>query len=674
MYKKYSIYFNIVFLVFSVYAQIPETTQIHLQKVDSFVSDTILVTASKLPSFVSFPINAVIISQNEIAKKNPLDVSQLLIGITGVDVRNYSFINGVSSTSIQGGTSQQALFLFDDFPLNSPLLGMPDLGLYPISSLFQVEIIKGPFSSIYGSNALAGVVNLVSCRPDNFSFLPQNRLRYRYGSFNTYLIDFQINNKLDKYYYQLFGYRTKSDGFRTNSDVLTQGIYFNSTYYCSNSNKINIDFGEGYKSLGIPGPMPDTSQHPLYGDETCFTVYDRQSDTFRLLKGSYEVILQPDLLLRIKLGSLINKSSYLWVDQYSLDTSLYSDRYYTHTLLGNIINSWQPNHYPLSIVSGIEFESKKAAITSDYPYNNDTIVSTKNYGFFTSCLWGFLPKFDFSCILRYDRNLYFNNFLSYSVGLKWTPLKSAKVKASVGNGFRAPTLADLFWPNSGNRTLKPELGYSSNLGIDYHSDALNFSLSGFWRLTKDLISWIPDSNFIWRPMNIDSSKVIGLEFIGKLKPISSLELVINATLQNPYQIRKELQYLDFSTQEVRYQYVKRQHSYHPRIIISSELNWEVFNKINILVHNRYIAQRINYYPSYQQLPQIRYDTKIISGYYVVSLRTQYRFYKNAKLTFTIDNLFNACYREQFGNTITDKDYPQPKRTIFMGVELGELIF
>lgn len=666
------IFFAVVYPLFSekLVAQKQNDADKLVKKESEYTTDTIIVTATRSHCLMSnLPQNVLVLTKKEIMRKSNGDIQSSLTGTLGLDIRSYSFLGSVSSISIWGSTSQQTLILLDGIPINSPSVGIPDLGLYPVGNLERIEIVKGPVSSIYGANALAGVINLITNFPEPVSQYPNALLRFNYGFSNVYTGEAHLIGRVGSLRYQLFGYRLKSSGFRTNDDLLTKGAYFTSAYQLLPYLKFRLDLCYGNKNLGTPGPMPDSSQHPIYGDSTCFSIYDRQIDTLLILKSHVEVKIGSRFTSHIKGAKIINNTFYQWVDQFnSSNISINKDRYHNHNLFLNITNTHILSS-PLNLSWGLDLEKKNVLINSSYPPSTQVNAQMNNCGFFNNLVLN-LRSATFLSNLRIDYNSAFKNFISYGIGLTKLISTNWKLKTHWGTGFRAPTLSDLYWPNSGNPNLKPEHANTFQIGTEFVLVSnLRFSITGFYRRTHNLISWIPDTNNFWRPTNIDSAQVSGVEFSSVAQIFKNFTFQVGGTIQNPIQIKKELTYYDFITSEARFEYKRRRQAYLPQIIVVGQLNYETNFNTNLSLWARFVSDRVNYYQSYVQLPEIVYETKRLNPYLILSLDITQEIFRKLTLSFHVNNLLNTRYSEQFGNSMIDRDYPQPGRTIFLGVEL-----
>jgi outer membrane cobalamin receptor len=630
------------------------------------LSDTVFITASRVESRISnLPISSVLITRNDLAIKSIGDIASALVAENGMNVRSYSIINSASQISLFGSTSQQVLVLLDGLPINSPSVGTPDLGLIPINKLNRIEIVKGPTSSLYGANALGGVINLITEQPFNIS-KPSYDVNLSYGSYRTSNINLSYKNSIGKYNFIADVHRIQTNGLRTNDDGLMQGIGLCSGYILTPNSNLRLDLQYETKELGLPGPQPNISQIPMYGDSTASTRYDRQNDTLYLAKiiGVWQV--EPNLDLNLNAHYTINHSNFLWVDQYSFDTSLYLERYDTKTLNGNIISRYhfcETANTALGIDYAQDWFSAFSKDTSWHP-------TLSKIGVFSEGSLDLLKNLHALASLRFDWNSGFGTFFSPSLGLIWRINPLLKLRTQLGRAFRAPTLNDLYWPIYGNPNIKPEIGNAYQIGLDYNPNSiLSLSTTLFARRTKNLITWSPDSTGFWRPGNVDSSSIFGFEFTGKIKLTDEISFQLSGTLQDAQQIRKEIIYDDWFTGTTEFIYQKRKQTNTPNINFSPSVNIENRLGTNINIYGRYSSSRYNYYTSYDSLPRISMQTKKLPAYFILSLHIAQKLTNLINLKLKIDNLYDVKYSEQFGNSIIDKDYPRPGRIVFIGFEI-----
>lgn len=649
---------------------IPFLLAVNLSAQVTSINDTIFVTASRIEMKIKLlPLSTQLITKNEIALKSIGDVASVLSSEAGIDVRNYSLLNGASTINLLGSTSQQVLVLLDGLPINSPSVGTPDLGLVSVNTLDRIEIVKGPTSSLYGADALGGVVNFITASPFNIVKNPTYGINFNYGSHKTYNANLDIKSAIRNYYFTINSHQLKTNGLRTNDDALAKGISLLSGYMFNAFNKIRLDLQYENKELGLPGPKPDTSQHPIYGDSTCFTRYDNQFDTLYLIRVSTETQITPNLNLNVNAHYIIDNSRFVWVDQYSLDTSLYQDIYHTKTLNGNIITRYQFSE-DRTIAIGVNYEHNIFSAYSPYPPDTSWSPHLLKFGLFSEGSCNFFKIFRIFGSLRYDFNSGFGNFFSPAIGITSEITPQLKLRAHIGQAFRAPTLNDLYWPNSGNTKLKSEIGTAYQFGFDFATDKnLSLSTTAFARRTNNLISWTPDTSGIWRPENIDTSTTVGLEWLIKYEIIKRLSVQLAGTIQNAKQIRKEMVYYNWVSNTTEFDNIKRQQAFIPALILSSDIDYKSNWGSIINLNCKYTSSRNNYYQSYDSMPIIFTQTKILPQHVIFSLSLNQKLINIVNISLKIDNIFNTQYSEQFGNSIIDKDYPRPGRTIFIGIDV-----
>lgn len=629
--------------------------------------DTIFVSATRIPTrILNLPISTSLILAPDIQSQADKDIASALQGTAGLDIRNYSLVNSASSISLFGSTSQQVLVLLDGLPINSASSGMPDLGLIPFTNLDRIEIVKGPNSSLYGANALGGVVNLITYNPFDIDTSPAHQINYQYGSYRT--SQFSLTDKIKTHNTIINYLHTKSDGVRTNDDLLFESVNLTGGCQFGAPARLRINMAVNSKELGLPGPLPDSSQSPRYGDTTAFSRYDRQKDLLFLIQPSLDVAFQKNWQFVLNSHYLLNNSDFRWVDQWRPDTSLYQDQYQTRTFIINLISHYQGTRFG-RISFGADFENNRFSAFTTYPSDTSWRPHINKIGAFTQISYQYKNRLNAFTSIRFDRNSGFGSFASPGIGINATLTPALKLRSHFGQAFRAPTLNDLYWPISGNLAIKPEIGRAYQIGFDYFPNPqFSFSMTGFTRRTKNLISWLPDTANIWRPTNIDSASITGLECQTNFQPDKKLAVRINATWQNATQIKKELVYDDWQTQTARYQYQTRPQAFLPDLLLSLKIAYKIITGTELILLAAYTSRRLNYYADYSALPEISMQTKTLPSHLILSSVLARQINRQIRLVAKVENILNTRYAEQFGNSITDRDYPRPLRSFFIGVE------
>ncbi len=643
-----------------------------LAQSQEIITDTIFVTASRIESKVSLlPISAILISQEVIKTKTLGDIASVLSGEAGIDVRNYALINGASAINLWGSTSQQSLLLLDGSPIHSPSLGMPDIGLIPVHNLQRIEVVKGPISSIYGANGLAGAVNLITQSPFMITKPFAYNLGLSYGSYQTMNFNLALKGRLKNLATIVDFHRSQTQGLRTNDDGQMQGLGISSGYDLTLNNRIRIDFQYTQKELGLPGPKPNITEIPLYGDNSATSCFNRQKDTLYLVKLLSDFEIKPQWLIKFNAYYSLNNTTFKWVDLFSPDTSFYNDHYSSKVANLNLLSNYQfsaNNH----LACGLDYEYDKFSAQT-----RDTFWQPQQYkiAMFSETDWNISRIFRSIASLRFDWHPTFGGFISPAIGLTAKTTPALKFRFHWGRAFRSPTMNDLYWPKSsyvaGNPEIKPEYGNTYQLGLDFQNNNLSFSTTLFNRKTKNLISWLPIYGDTWQPFNIDTANILGLEFISKLRLISKVWFKFSGTIQNAEQIRQELIYDNWFTNEKEFIFQKRKMAYVPNFTFSPGLNIKNDLGTSIDIYARYVSSRVNYYPNYDSYPKISYQPKHLPGFFVLSVHISQNISSKVRAYLKLENLYDTHYAEQFGNSVNDFDYPRPNRSLYLGVEIKD---
>jgi len=234
--KILSIYF---FLFFNclIYAQEEKETQKDSVKIENL--EEVIVSATRtIRQLSSVPLPAQIVTKKEISAINSLRLNDILIEQTGLTIVNF-LGKGIQ---MQGMDSDYTLILIDGVPLVGRTGGTLDLSRITVGNIKQIEIVKGASSSLYGSEAMAGVVNIITETPkEGF----KGNLNLRYATHNTADASASINYKKKKLGITAFANRFGSNGYDLDTKTFGNTVdpYHNYTF----NTKINYELSENTK-------------------------------------------------------------------------------------------------------------------------------------------------------------------------------------------------------------------------------------------------------------------------------------------------------------------------------------------------------------------------------------------------------------------------------------------
>ncbi|MFQ5453795.1 MAG: TonB-dependent receptor, partial [Candidatus Zixiibacteriota bacterium] len=244
------------------------------EKSPKVLSDSIVVTANRFgltPQNSVWPTTLI----NHQTLKNHSSLQAVLDGKAGIDVRSYNGDGSLSTLSNWGLFNRHMLLLYNGRAVKDYSLGGFNLSEYSIDEIDRIEILKGPQSAFYGSDAVGGVVNLIT----NNSMVDRLELTTKQGSFNLKHYHLNMTKKINQF--SLGGYAefSETDNHRNNAGT-TRYLLKLQTNYFSSDGRHYVSLSTRYfnDSLGVPGPEPDNNFIPVYGNEESYSLYDHQKD------------------------------------------------------------------------------------------------------------------------------------------------------------------------------------------------------------------------------------------------------------------------------------------------------------------------------------------------------------------------------------------------------------
>lgn len=577
-------------------------------------TDTVVVTATRTPREVTEVASSIsVITADQIAATGATHLEEVLRKSVGLQVSSKGPAGAVASPSIRGSESGQVLVLLDGVRLNSTQNGQFNLSNLPVSlaDIERIEVLRGPSSALYGSNAMAGVIQIVTQQPEDE---PLSRISWTEGRFETRKLSASTAQKYEYVRFRLGAQHEESDGYRENSDF--EADSFNGL--------IGVDLGAGYdlkltanyldKDLGVPGstafPSPEARQ------------WDKNSQTAMTLTGPTGPF---DFVLK---------------GIYDRKHSEYKDP-----------GGWFPVHDThLLKTRGTELQLATAkgphSLMFGGDFYHDKIDSTAN-GDQEQDRWSGFGQYEIKPLswatfllgLRYDNHSDFDSETSPRAAAILVLSNSTQLRLSAAKAFRAPTLNDRFWPDTGwtkgNPDLIPETAWEYEIAIDHQLKQIgNISLAMFLRDAEDLIEWAPNDTGVWTPSNISDAEIWGVELSTNVRLHKLLSTGANYTYLHPKNETTD----DFIVGKAR-------HEAHLFLDIGP------FQDTRLRLDGRYRY----FYPE---------ETRNDDSYFVfdATLTRPFIIGDNLELELQLSakNLFDEEYEESVG-------YPMPPRQIFAGL-------
>lgn len=415
-----------------------------------------------------------------------------------------------SGQFIRGNGSSQTLILLDGRPINEVgAFGAFDLSNFTTDAVEQIEVLPGGGSVLYGSNAIGGVINIITRRPLEAEGI-EATAGLDIGSFGYNSQALQVRGNTDNVDWTLGYNRTDSnndfpfslatrdfEGTRNNAEVLYNNL--NLQLATDINERHRIRFGALYltKDLGVPGGVPIPGS--ITGGFNGLTADDNQYTEDLLLDLTYEADLGEDSLLSARVfGDFVDTTFTDPVADNSFESPS-EDNVEQVSLGGQLQHAWQFAENQ-NITYGVDYRHVQTEnettdlltglVTSNY---DDSINQT---GIFARYQGDITPRFSLNAGIRQDFNdLADGSFTSFNLGTRVALTDTTNFRANFGRNFRVPTLADLFFAPFNNPDLDPETSLGFDVGIDQEigdrglfrftfyrtevDDAINFDLASF---------------------------------------------------------------------------------------------------------------------------------------------------------------------------------------------------
>ena len=453
-----------------------------------------------------------VLTREDIEKSGAVFVTDLLRALPGVTVTQSGPLGRTVGIFVRGMNANQTLIMIDGVQINSPTTGTAELAdlttenVVSVENIERIEILRGPQSTLYGSDAMAGVINIVT-KAGRKPFGAE--ARFEYGTHETFYETGVAEGVWKKFAFSGSGSRLDTQGPGENDGFQDTRATGHAKINVTDNSNFDVAFHFYNALVGIEdGPFAqDPNRWQRAREQILNNVYTIQ--LFDWWEQSIKYSFFHDMLFSVDPP---NAGTTQTQSKFKLD----SDR---HTF------EWQHNFFISDfdvLTAGYEFEHGRS--------NNKTFDRIiRNHGWFLQnelTLWK-----DLMIVggVRIDENQFFGTKVSPRVSLGyWFNPTQTKLKGSFGRGFRAPTLNELFFPGFGNPNLLPEESWGWDAGFEQYfwNKKGSASVAYFHNAIKDLIQF---TGIPLQAQNIAHARTQGVEMEGKISPLESLEFRANYT-------------------------------------------------------------------------------------------------------------------------------------------------
>lgn len=650
--------------------------------------DEVVVSAGKYEQKLSdVTVSLEVIRPQQLSRQNIVSLDQILEKTSGISILDgQPSIRGGSGYSY--GAGSRVLMLVDDLPLISADAGDIKWNYLPVENVNQVEVIKGASSALYGSSALNGVVNLRTRFPGNE---PTSEFTLFGGAYmNPARGELIWWERTPLFAGASFSHLRKIG----NLDLSLGGNYFKNEGYREGEfeNRIRGNVGLRYRFKKVQGLSVGLAASAMYMDKGDFLLWlDADSGAYRQNPES----MTPMTGYRYNIDPSVEYST-PGGNKHSLKTRLYG--------LKNSTENADQNSESRLLYAEYRYLKRfhsRAHWTSGISFTRSSIISNlfddhsgSNASIYSQVDANLLQRLKISTGVRWEMNA-LDGDLYYSIpvlraGLNYQAGKATFLRASIGQGYRFPSVAEKFTTTSigalkifPNPDLEPERGWSAELGVKQGIVLGTWSgfadLALFWTEYSNMIEFTfgayppnPDDpptfdDVGFKALNIGTARINGIEgtlsTTGKLGPVD-LQLSGGYTFMNPVD-PSLLDSADVVEEEGHILKYRRQHLLKGDVEASI---WKIFAGINLQYNSRMInVDEVFLDPLVGNLllpgfPQ--YWEEHSTAYTLVDFRLGWNISEMIRITAILRNTFNVEYLGRPG------DIGQPRNiTVQLRLEL-----
>lgn len=587
----------------------------------------IVVTAARAERPLSETGNSItVIDQKEIETRQSVAVIDLLRNVPGVTFASNGGIGSVTSVFIRGASSEHTVALIDGVKLNDPSTpaGGFDFGNLLVGNIARIEVVRGSQSVLWGSQAIGGVVNMITRQPTEKLAV---NARAEGGWHDTERLVANVSGK--------FGPVAASVG----------GGYFHTDGYSAYDANMGGTERDGYRN---------------YGGNASFNI--ALSDAISVdLRGWYSNGKNDFDAVYIPADSLEYSKTREFIGYSGLNAALLDGRWtnrfaYARTQVDR--DYFDPDSLPVKWFDGqgtndrFEYqgafkisdawtadfgaETEKSEYSLSYYGAPADIADARLTSFYGQLTVKPIKGLTLATGVRHDHHDRFGDHTSFAANGVFSLNDGATlVRASYGEGFKAPSLYQLYDGYSGNLNLRPENSRSWDAGITqkFIDGKAEISATWFHRDTDNLIDW---DSATYTYNNISKARAKGLETSLILRPVEAL------TFQAGYS------WIDAENRTTGLQLARR-----PRHSANASIDYRWPFKLETGATITHVGDSFN----------DAYNSRRLDGYVVVDLRASYPIIKGVELFGRVENLFNERYETAYR-------YGTQPRAAYAGIRLS----
>ena len=595
-----------------------------------------VVTATRIPTpELQIASSVTVVTAEEIAARQIRTLPDLLKEVPGLNVVQTGGPGGQTSVFMRGTNPNHTKVLIDGIDVGDPSSANSafDFGQLLTQDIQKVEVLRGPQSGLYGSDAVGGVINVIT---KSGTGPAQFNAAIEAGSFDTFNQTAGVSGSADQFHYAVnFQHLHSGSTPVTPSDYLQPGQARINDYYdnLTGSTKLGYDVTDTF-DLGLVARYTD-SHLRFTGDN--FNFFPTIPDTAQSDSNTKQYYTRATAHL-VSFGGAFDQTlgaAYSNIKSYDFSPDGPSE---TDNFGARVKFDWQgivtlPANEKLVLGAEHQHDSITTPISASININSGYVELQSN----------FFDGFYDTLAVRYDDNDRFGSKVTYRFAPEYLMADTGtRIKASIGTGFKAPTLSELFqsFPDFfffANPNLKPETDLGWDVGFEQAllNNSLRFGATYFRINIKDLITSSADFS-TWA--NIGRAKTEGVESFVTYQPIPTLTFRFDYT------------YTQATDETTQLELLRR-----PKNKESLNTNWQATDRLSLNATVLSVGSRVD---TNRDGSIRRLDA---AGYTTVDLAAAYDLSRHWALTGRVTNLLNRHYQNPDA-------FDQPTLGAFAGVK------
>ena len=586
--------------------------------------DEVVVTATKFPIKQSQTGKVLsVITSAQLQRSAGKDLSQLLNEQAGLIINGANSNTGKDkSVFLRGASSKYTLILLDGIPVTDPsgAGGAFDLRMLSIDQVERIEILKGSQSTLYGSDAIAGVINIITKKSGDKKIGAAGTASY--GSYNTFKGNVVINGSTKKMDYNVGYTYFNTDGISEATDKTGAGNFdkdgfkensFNATLGIKATDKLKIS--PFFRLADYKGKYDDDAFTDGTGKYTSKFINAGFISQYKLSKGA--VTLQYG---HVKTDRTFDGLYGKFFFKGRLDNA--------ELFFNNDISKY------VQVLGGINFQQMKMLDTTASKKNPSITMTSPFVSFYLHNLQGWNVEFGG----RYNNHSKYGSNFTYSFNPSYLIDNKTKVFFNYSTGFRAPTLYDLYGQYGANENLNPEKSTSIETGIQsaFAENKIELRIVAFDRKVKDAIVYGPS----YTNINLDKQHDKGFE----IEPAFIISKSI--TIRTSYAFVDGKVTTNAGAKDTTYFNLIRR----PKHSVGINISYQVTKNLFVSTNLKTFSKRTDLF-----FDPVTYETSTVElkSYALLDMYAEYKF-MNGKLKLFADakNITNSKYTEVYGfNTL-----------------------